>query len=87
MSGGAQNHNYSGLYTHSADENSIDNDRQGMKSWLDDKSQDNVSTNNILDSQSNANCASNGPVYIKKNVDGGNSVNSLTNAKSHKKNN
>lgn len=73
---GPANHNYSGLYNHSADENSQEAGRAGEASWMEDRlSQDNHSHNNARDSHSN------GGIQIRnKNVDGG-SVSSLQGGK------
>lgn len=76
--------NYEGIYNHSADENSQENNRGADQSWLEDRfSQDNMSSNNLRDSGSNNGEAGNGTgVQIRsKNVTSGVSVNSLTGTK------
>lgn len=77
MATGPQHHNYSGMYNHSADENSNENNRKEDTSWIGDRfSQDNMSNNNFRDSHSNGNGINSGK---NKAVTGAGSVNSLTN--------
>ena len=85
MATGQQHHNYSGMYNHSADENSNENNKKEDTSWIGDRfSQDNMSNNNFRDSRSNGGGGINGSK--SKNVTGAGSVNSLTNQKTKSKN-
>ena len=82
MATGTQHHNYSGMYNHSADENSNEHNRKEDTSWIGDRfSQDNMSNNNFRDSHSNGN-----GIHKNKAVTGAGSVNSLTNQKQKSKN-